>query len=226
MARLPGRRRLVAAEEMCYADELERFKEPRAQVRVWDSDAPDELCGFAFLMDLLTQIHFGGPVWAVKQPCRVFPLTLQCRILLSRLVVRSGPEQSGSPSPGWRGLSPQREQGRMGSCIWQGLRSGKRAAPGSGQRPNYRAFRRIFMTASLRHEISRGSEAEFAGGVSRFGRTIGRLPALGDAMIALAGAGYDLTGREPGSHRHTDTTSRLPPFVGADRAARYAFPQK
>ncbi|MDD7222403.1 MAG: DUF1835 domain-containing protein, partial [Eubacteriales bacterium] len=55
----------VAAEEMRYADELERFKKPGAAVRVWYSDAPDELCGFAFLMDLLTQIHFGGPVWAV-----------------------------------------------------------------------------------------------------------------------------------------------------------------
>ena len=121
----------VAAEEMRYADELERFKEPGAEVRVWYSDAPDELCGFAFLMDLLTQIHFGGPVWAVKQPCPNISPDGSGGIL-SRLG-RGWAGVLGALLPAGAACLPKRA-GRM-ELYLAGTAPGKRAAPGSDQRP-------------------------------------------------------------------------------------------
>lgn len=147
-------------------------------MRVWYSDAPDELCGFAFLMDQLTQIHFGGPVWAVKQPCPNISPDGSANFIAAG--ARSG-RSTGSPSPGWRGLSPQKSRPH-------GAVSGRDCA-GKTRRSRAVVNGRLtsvptdFYDSILRQEI-RGLEAEFDAAFL-IGRTICRLPALGDAIIAL-----------------------------------------
>ncbi len=168
----------VAAEEMRYTAKLKRLKESGDEVRVWYSDAPDELCGFAFLMDQLTQIHFTGPVWAVKLPC---PNLL--------------PDGSAEFFRDWGEVEPERweffsrlaqpispEDQVAWSRIWQGLRR-ENAPLRAVVNGRLTSVPPDFYDSILRQEI-RGLEAEFDEAFL-IGRTICRLPALSDASIAL-----------------------------------------
>lgn len=168
----------VAAEVIGYVSKLEQFKAPGAEVRVWYSDAPDELCGFASLMEWLMQIHFAGPVWAVKQPC---PNLL--------------PDDSAEFFRDWGEVEPERwkffsrltqpvspEEQAAWSCIWRELRR-ENAPLRAVVNGRLMSVPPDFYDSILRREI-RGLETEFDEAFL-IGRTICRLPALGDAIIAL-----------------------------------------
>lgn len=168
----------VAAEVIGYVSKLEQFKAPGTEVRVWYSDTPDELCGFASLMELLMQIHFAGPVWAVKQPC---PNLL--------------PDDSAEFFRDWGEVEPERwkffsrltqpvspEEQAAWSCIWRELRR-ENAPLRAVVNGRLTSVPTDFYDSILRQEI-RGLETEFDEAFL-IGRTICRLPALGDAIIAL-----------------------------------------
>ena len=147
-------------------------------LRVWYGDEPDELCGFAFLMERLTAQNFQGTVQAVKLPCpHVRPD--------GTAVFYGGwdqvePELWAPFAHAARDISPVERQGWAN--IWRALRA-QNAPLRVVLNGQITGVPLNFYDAVIRRQIA-GLDPEFDETLL-IGRTISRLPDVSDALIAL-----------------------------------------
>lgn len=190
---VPGEKRLAALTELYRASSGKQSCEiadslmqsahlsdlPGADaLRVWYSDEPDELCGFAFLMERLTAQNFQGAVQAVKLPCPYIQPDGTAVFYGSWDQVE--PELWKPLSHTARDISPVEQQGWAN--IWRGLRAQNAPlrAVLSGQLTGVPLH---FYDTVIRQQIA-GLDPEFDEAFL-IGRTISRLPGVSDALIAL-----------------------------------------
>ena len=190
---IPGKKRIASLAElyrgnavdpeeqaqytMEEASNLDRLSNA-SDLRTWYSDAPDELCGFAFLMERLTAQGFQGTVQAVKLPCPYVRPDGTADFYHSWGQVES--ELWEPLSHAARDISPVEQQGWAN--IWRGLRAQNAPlrAVMSGQ---LTGVPQNFYDAVIRQQIA-ALDPEFEEGLL-VGRVISSLPGLYSAFISL-----------------------------------------